>query len=582
MLKHPIYLFFSLLLLFSLLTQATNLTDLSPTNDPFAKQQAFLAVDEAYHLNIIQSNDKGNISLLWQAKPAHYLYRHGFKVEWIDPDTNSLHHLNHKDLLLPKGKKMEDPYFGEVTAYYDTVEIPLPIKLTDKPIFLKASSQGCADAGLCYPIYSLYLKIEPNGEFVFIDDDAYQAANGQETKQTTGEQTQHSLLTFLFFAFLGGLILNLMPCVLPVLGLKAFQLSTHGQARSEGIAYLAGVILSFVLIASVMLGLRGAGHQIGWGFQLQQPGFILALVYLFFVLGLSLSGFFHLGARLMGIGQDYSSQKGVSGSFFTGVLAVIVASPCTAPFMGVALGAASTQPWYIAISVFVALGIGMALPLTIISFFPALSKLLPKPGAWMERLKEFFAFPLYFTAIWLLWVLGKQAGIDAVIMACIGCVLIVFTLWLMQSNGKLSRFLAILSLIAVLGSFATLSWLNNRASTVEFVAFDKNRLHELTANHTPVFLEFTADWCITCKTNEATTLHTIEIQSAFKEAGIIYMVGDWTNEDPKITAFLNQHGRNGVPLYLFYSGKEGETPHILPQLLTKSIVLDAINDDRSK
>jgi thiol:disulfide interchange protein DsbD len=200
----------------------------------------------------------------------------------------------------------------------------------------------------------------------------------------------------------------------------------------------------------------------------------------------------------------------------------------------------------------------------------------------MERLKEFFAFPLYLTAIWLLWVLGKQAGIDAIALACIGCILIVFALWLVQSDGQTGKIFATLSLIAVLGSFLTLSWLNDRAPSIESVEFNENRLNELTSGHTPVFLEFTADWCITCKTNEVTTLHTTEIQTAFKEAGVVYMVGDWTNEDPEITKFLNRHGRNGVPLYLFYSGKEGDTPHILPQLLTKGIVLESISTNNNK
>ncbi len=568
------------LFLFFLIASAQSTTDFSlPSSNSF-NTETFLAVDEAYQTDIIPSNHNEQISVLWHIQPKHYLYHHGFKIEWLNASSQGL--LDKKTLQADNGLKKDDPYFGEVIVYYNGVTLDLPLALNDEPLYLKAVSQGCADAGLCYPPYSVYFSIQPDGSYQTIDKVAFDAQKAPADLTTESAKQPGisliTLLTILLGAFLGGLILNLMPCVLPILGLKAFQLTQQntGSHKKEGLAYMLGVVLSFTLIAAVMIGLRSAGDQVGWGFQLQNSWFIISLVYLFFILGLSLSGFFHIGANLMGAGQGLTEKGGTKGSFFTGVLAVIVASPCTAPFMGGALGFAATQPPSIALLVFVFLGLGMALPLTLISFIPKLRNCLPKPGAWMERLKEFFAFPLYLTGIWLLWVLGKQAGMDAMIIAVAGCVFIALSIWLYQHFKSVGKSFALLSLAVVLLSILYIPFQQNVAKNPAHVDFTPSSLTALRNQGQGVFVDITADWCITCKANEVTTLNTKTIQQAFKDANIVYMIADWTNKNAEITTFLNQHGRNGVPLYLFYPPTPNSEPIILPQILTKSIVLKAI------
>jgi thiol:disulfide interchange protein DsbD len=385
----------------------------------------------------------------------------------------------------------------------------------------------------------------------------------------------------LLLAFLGGAILNLMPCVFPILSLKvlSFARSSEHDRHLHSWVYAAGVVASFVLVAGVLIALQQAGQAIGWGFQLQSPGFVIALAYLFVAMGLSLSGLVQFGGSLMNTGSGLANRGGLSGSFFTGVLAVVVASPCTAPFMGTALGFALGQPPHISLLVFAALGAGMASPLLLLGYSGLARRTMPKPGAWMETLKQLLAFPLYATAIWLLWVAGRQTGVNTMTAALGGALVLAMGLWLWR-YGHLGKALALACILAAagLGSWRGLDETGAGAGglTAGKTAWSPQALAQLRAAGTPVFVDVTADWCITCMANESGVLLTDEITAAFADAGIVYMVADWTNYDADIAAFLRQYQRNGIPLYLMYPADPNREPLLLPQLLTRATVLEAV------
>ena len=393
-----------------------------------------------------------------------------------------------------------------------------------------------------------------------------------------------SLLLVLGFALLGGLILNLMPCVFPVLSIKAVSVleSRRGDAAAErlhGLAYTAGVVGSCALVAVLLVLLRGGGELLGWGFQLQSPAFVALLAYLMLALGLSLSGVVQFGTSLMGVGQGLTEQGGYTGSFFTGVLAVVVASPCTAPFMGTALGYALAQPPAIALLVFVTLGLGLALPFLLLGLFPALGAWLPRPGHWMETFKQVMAFPLYLTAAWLVWVLGRQTGIDGVGLVLIGLVVVAFALWLWgsQPRGIGKTALAVIAAIGALALLPTLKAVANKpaaAAVSQGERYSDERLAALRAERRTVFVNFTADWCITCKVNEKVLLRSDALHQALAERNVAWLTADWTNPDPAITAALARFGRSGVPLYVLYPN--GGEPVVLPQILTPDIFLEAL------
>ncbi|WP_029014153.1 protein-disulfide reductase DsbD family protein [Niveispirillum irakense] len=404
-----------------------------------------------------------------------------------------------------------------------------------------------------------------------------------------------TLLSALVLALLGGMILNLMPCVFPVLSMKAMALIAHGpsHARQHGLAYTAGVLVCFAIVAGALLVLRAGGAAIGWGFQLQDPLVVALLAYVMLLLGLSLSGVFTIGSSVMGVGQGLATRGGLAGSFFTGVLATVVATPCTAPLMGTALGYAITQPWYVAIGVFMALGLGMALPFLALSFSPWLLRHMPRPGVWMDRVKQVLAFPLYASVAWLVWVLSVQAGPDTVAVVLAGLVLIAFAAWLYgatQHAGsgfwRVGGTVAALALVLVAGigagrsaAVATPAMASTATAadgSRHFEPFTEARLAELTGQGKPVFVNFTAAWCVTCLVNERTSLSTDAVKAAMQDKGITYLKGDWTNRDANIARILESHGRSGVPLYLLYVPGKAE-PEILPQLLTEGTVLDALS-----
>jgi thiol:disulfide interchange protein len=397
-------------------------------------------------------------------------------------------------------------------------------------------------------------------------------------------------LGMLVLAAVGGLILNLMPCVFPVLSLKALSLvhskNSAQNTKVEALWYSAGVIISFVLLAAVLLIFRAVGQAAGWGFQLQNPLIVGLLAYLLFVLGLSLSGVMQLGIGWMSSGQQFTQQQGHKGSFFTGVLAVVVASPCTAPFMGTALGYAATQPALAALAIFAALGFGMALPFLLLAWWPGFAAMLPKPGLWMEKLKQWLAYPLYLSAVWLLWVYGRQQGLDAMALALVGLVLLGVACWLwgqqqLQQAGQVSRLIA---LLFVAGSVALLwypqSAAQNLTQTDHAEVWSEQRLKQLVQDGQPVLVNMTADWCITCLVNERVALNTDSSKAAMALYKLKYLKGDWTNKDPAISSYLRQFQRDGVPLYVLYW--PGQPPEILPQILTPDSLRQALEQLSSK
>lgn len=398
------------------------------------------------------------------------------------------------------------------------------------------------------------------------------------------------LLLAIGLALIGGLLLNVMPCVFPILSMKLLGLAQHAHAErrtiaGHGSAYAAGVIGFFALLGVALVALRGAGSEVGWGFHLQEPIVILLLGFLIFAIGLNLSGLFQIGGRLMGVGGGLASKSGYRGSFFTGALAVIVAAPCTVPFMGAAVGYAAFAAWYEAMAVMVALGIGMAAPFVLLCWFPGLLRRLPKPGAWMERLKQVLAFPMYATAAWLLWVATVQAGQIALIAGLAGALLIAFGLWLWQAtrNGSgLGRMIAGsttgLLIAAALGLTVVADQPAAAPKSAEaneggwrWAAFTPEKLASLRAEGRPVFVNFTAAWCITCIVNERATLRSEILLKAMKARGIAIVKADWTRRDNTIARELAKFGRNGVPLYVFYppAGSNAK-PIVMPQILTEN------------
>lgn len=394
------------------------------------------------------------------------------------------------------------------------------------------------------------------------------------------------LLEALLFAFLGGLILNLMPCVLPILSMKALALAGKGGASqrdafSGTLVYTLGVLLTFSALAVALIVLRAGGEAIGWGFQLQEPIAVGGFALLMVAVGLNLSGVFEVPG--IGAGGSLAAHGGWIGSFFTGVLAVAVAAPCTAPFMGVAMGFALTQPAVSALAVFVALGLGFAAPFMLLGIVPATRRFLPKPGAWMETLRQVLAFAMYGTAIWLVWVLSQQAGSDGVLIALVAMLALAFAAW---SIGKHQRGAGciwnVLAAIAFIGALAALPMLRTvtvaspeQSGPVAHEAYTPERLAALRAQSRGVFVNATAAWCITCLVNEKVALSTPGVTDAFKQHNIAYLKADWTNRDPTITALLQSYGRSGVPLYLYFAPGARDAV-VLPQILTEGIVTDTL------
>lgn len=578
-------------------------------------------------------------TLLLRFTPAvgYYLYRDRTSLQ-LEGTTGVVA----DKLQWPPAKAHRDEHFGDVAVYFDQVDVKLPLRRSRAeatPATLVITFQGCETDGICYPPMTRRVKLAlPAGKVNARADEAAHrnevitplptrekraqerdgnsngiatqpllirpnepvtpdaavgrpdasADNAQRTRPpATGDSTPTTLIAALLLALVGGLVLNLMPCVLPILSLKVLGVAQSGEsrqrARSHALWYTAGVLVAFAIIGALVLALRAAGQAAGWGFQLQHPWFIAALVYLMFAVGLSLSGVFTLGGGLGGVGQSLASRTGPMGDFFTGVLACVVASPCVAPFMGAPLAYAFTAAPASAMLVFIVLGLGLALPFLLIGFIPSLARRLPRPGAWMETLKQVLAFPMYATALWLLWVLGKQRGVDAMALVLGGLIVAGLALWWFErSRWRSQRVGSALAAVLLLAALVPV-WAVNRieapgkqaaAAADNVVDYSPQMLDRLRQDNRVVFVNMTADWCVTCKANERAVLGTHEFQDTLRRTNAVYMRGDYTNVDPEITAFLDEHKAVGVPLYVVYG--PGAPPTVLPTVLTQAIVEEAL------
>ncbi len=408
-----------------------------------------------------------------------------------------------------------------------------------------------------------------------------------------GPPSSPGLPLALALAFVGGLVLNLMPCVLPVLSLKVLGFVRHageeGRPWRHGVAFTVGVLVSFWTLAAILLSLRAAGEQVGWGFQLQSPTFVVFLAALFFLLGLNLFGVFEVGTSLVAAGNLNLRRTGLLASFGGGALATVVATPCTAPFMGAALGFGLSQPTSVSLLVFTSLALGMAAPYLALSLHPGWLRFVPRPGAWMESFKQLMGFFLMATVAALVWLFGRQVGVDGMAALLAALVAIGLGAWIYgrASSSPSARRRVVAGAAAVgLMALGVLAGLLQAGATAratdggDWESWSEERLAEHRAAGRSVFVDFTADWCLTCQVNERLALRNPEVQARLREERVVVLKADWTRHDPRITEALAAHGRQGVPLYVFYGAGSGSTPIVLPEVITPGIVLDALSGAR--
>ena len=545
------------------------------------------------------------------------------KINWLTCKDICIPQEGQVDMTLIKGPKVANQFTSKLKEVALTVpkNFPSPYRVSviNEKIFLQFEKEGSRNISEAYFFpkeyglvnYTADQKLERNDNSFSLELSSAEVQLKTNTlkgvlklkvdgikefytldlpleKNTNNPLVTISLLTAIIFAFLGGIILNAMPCVFPILSIKILSFIEQSQGSKEklfhhGLVFSAGVLTTFLAVSALLIFLRASGEAIGWGYQLQSPWVVSLLIYLFVVIGIVFMGNIVLGSSFGNLGTLVQNQKDLTSSFFTGVLAVIVASPCTAPFMGPALGLALLQPGLKSIVIFLALGIGFSLPYLILSIYPQLLSKLPKPGEWMQTLKQIMAFPMWASALWLAWVLSSQVDMQSVFAVLLGALLIALGLWLMEKTQNSASILRRLTLIFSLGLMIFSIWLlpitsdNNSPNLKnEENAFSVQKLNSLRSEQKMVFLNFTADWCITCKVNEAIALNQDKVKKVLDEKNIIYLKADWTRKDPEIASMLASYGRTGVPLYLLFPS-QGD-PIILPELLTEDLLLDFLKE----
>ena len=474
-----------------------------------------------------------------------------------------------------------------------TADVPVSPERADSPekmtLVLVAGERGWraeAPVAGAWPALALPAGVSPALEAA-LKANANAGANAPPPAAPTAVPAT-TFVWALLGALIGGLVLNLMPCVFPVLAIKVLGFTQHADDRrahrTSGLAYTAGVVLSFLALGALMLALRAAGQQLGWGFQLQSPAVVAALTVLFTVIGLNLAGVFEFGSFLPSRVATMEARNPVANSFLTGMLAVAVASPCTAPFMGASLGLAVGLPAVQALLIFAAIGLGMALPYLAASWWPAVARLLPKPGAWMDTFKKFMAFPMFGTAVWLLWVLGQQTGIDGAGALLALLVVLALVLWALGLTGRTRIVLASFSIAA--GALLASAFGPNVIKIAEAATpvaetpgarwqpWSAERVQTALGAGQPVFVDFTAAWCVTCQYNKKTTLASAEVLSAMDAAKVQTFRADWTRRDAAITAELQKLGRSGVPVYVLQA--PGQAPVVFSEILSATEVKDAL------
>ncbi|WNO54827.1 protein-disulfide reductase DsbD family protein [Stakelama saccharophila] len=473
----------------------------------------------------------------------------------------------------PQGATATDAYFFPETEGAAVYSAPQTVTREGDRLIIATKAEGDVDGAV-----TGVLKVGPEQGFVVTAEPGTVAADaGDGGSGERGSVWTRALIAF-FGAVLGGLILNIMPCVFPILSLKALNLARAGEtqagARAEALAYTAGVVLVCVVLGAVLLALRAAGVSAGWAFQLQDPRVILFLLLLVTGIAFNLAGLFELSAPGF---ANRATARGSGGAFATGALAAFVATPCTGPFMGVALGAALVLPAVAALAIFAGLGLGLALPFLLIGFVPRLRAMLPKPGAWMETFRHILSVPMFLTALALAWVLGRQAGVGGMTLGLGAALLLALGLWWTgrrQMRGRVAQWApALIAALVALGGLALVREAPAQAKTesadrLGAEPFSEQRLADLRAEGRPVFAYFTADWCLTCKVNEKAAIETQAVADAFAKANVAVLVGDWTDGDPELGRFIERHNRAGVPLYLWYDS-ESDAPRVLPQILTR-------------
>jgi thiol:disulfide interchange protein len=438
-----------------------------------------------------------------------------------------------------------------------------------------------------------------HGLMVLADGNAFEINATQGTLAAAAEPSDSDfagLAKVAGLAFVGGMILNLMPCVFPVLFIKGLSLVQSSQQerhklRAHGWVYTLGILVSFWIVVALLLVLRAGGRQLGWGFQFQSPAFIAVIALLLFFLGLSLAGQFEIGLSLTGKGSSLASQHGYAGSFFTGVLAMVVATPCTAPFMGAAIGYALSRSALVSFIVFTALALGLAGPYLLLTFNPGWTRLLPRPGAWMEILKQATSIPIFATGIWLVWLFAQVAGLKALVGLLAAFLLLAIAGWILgrwpakapaTATAVVVGALAVVLPILAMRKTDVASAHVNTASNSQWEPFSPALVEKYRAQGKPVFIDFTASWCLSCQVNERVILSRSDVQQKLRDRGFALLRADWTNADETITQALNSLGRSGVPTYAIYPGSPQEPPRVLPEVLTPGIVIDAINRTQQK
>lgn len=507
----------------------------------------FLPVDEAYRLST-ELTDEGLIVATFDIEEGYYLYRHSLSFE-AGPGIEL------GETAIPDGKKHYDEFFGDVEVYYHELQMSVPLLQQSEQLRVGIHFQGCADYGLCYP---------PEVRWIEFDDGFSVVSSAASV-----DGASLSLVWILSSALLAGLILNLMPCVFPVLSIKAVAILQHPtefRSISHALGYSVGIIVTFLMLGVIATLLRETGNLVGWGFQLQSAGFVIAMALLLLLMSFNFFGLIEI--------PGFSVEGSSKNSVFTGFLTVLLATPCTVPFMATAIGFGLTQGVLSLISVMVAMGGGLALPYVLITSIPVIAKLLPKPGPWLGTFKKVMAYPLLLTVLWLLYVLTELQGGLGLVWFGVGAICCVAVIQIVSAKPQHFKvaWLAILLLSGgVVWGVTTVEGTPGNDSEFTLSEFDRT----LSAD-APMFVNVTASWCITCLANERTTLSTSSLQEYFEQRGITYQKIDWTNRNAEVTRYLGRFGRVGVPLYVYYA-TDGSTV-VLPQLLTVPLVKSYIEE----
>ena len=534
------------------------------TSDPLRSltSQEILKVDEAFSLSVHVMD--GHILADWQIADGYYLYRHSFKFAGLDGTALG-------NIDIPVGLAKVDEFFGDVEVYYGTLEVKIPVVAQSGPLTLDVTYQGCADYGFCYPpktkrFIASHAVTGPMQEISVANEknDSRVVLSG---KDLANEFLIQEFAIVLFSALIAGLLLNLMPCVFPVLSIKALSVlgATEDTNRvSHAFNYTAGIVVAFLVLGAAVGVLRAAGESIGWGFQLQTPSFVAAMALLFFLIGLNLLGFMEI--------PGFGVTIGNTSAFGTGVLAVIIASPCNVPLMAGVLGYGLSGGLPVLLPAMAFMGIGLALPYVVITLTPRIARALPKPGEWMVTFRQAMAFPMFATVVWLVWVLSRQSGPNGGLIILASMLGVGFIAWV--ASLKPGRGVWAWSLAFVLSITSILTVPPGKTDQNIGQPFDLASFDEDVRSDRAIFLNVTAAWCITCLANDRSTLGTDLIREFFQDNEIKYVEADWTNSDASVSALLDRYGRAGVPLYVYFP-PVGEAV-ILPQILTPNSVMDAI------